>query len=124
FSLYIAELTFAFNPSDALIHTQTLVLFKDVIDGDTDVESQVELRLWRGLSFTLQLTHSLLKHLRVEIESHSFDVATLLSAQQVARATEFKVECRDFESCAQVGEFFQGGKASAGDRREFDVPGN
>ena len=55
----------------------------------------------------LQFAHRALQHGGVELESHGFDVAALLAAQQIARAAQFQVERGNLESRAQVAELFQ-----------------
>ena len=67
----------------------------------------------------LNLADGLFEHGGVHLEADGFDVAGLFAAEHVAGTAEFEVEGGDFESGAEVGEFFEGGEAAAGDLGEL-----
>src|SRR5579863_1171351 len=122
FGTDIRQLRFGFHPGDPFIHPQTLVLFRNVFERDADVEAEVELGgYFLSRRLALHLTHRAVQHLSVEFEPDGFDVPALFATQQIAGATEFEIEGRDLEACAQVGEFFQGRQTAPGDGCKFNV---
>src|ERR1035437_8803660 len=75
------------HAGDALVHTQPLVLFWDVVGRNTDVQPQVQLRFGRLLlHLALQIAHRALQHGGVKLETDGFNVSALLAAQQVSGA--------------------------------------
>ena len=116
---------FGFHSGDALVHSQALILFRDVFGGDADIQAEVELCLGGFDSgFALHLADGALEHLGVEFEADGFDVAALLAAQQIAGAAQFEIERGDFEARAQIGKFLQRRQPAARDRRELDFGGH
>ena len=66
------------------------------------------MRGWPLLAaLALHLLHRGFKHGGVEFESNSLDVPALLAAQHVTCAAQFEIECRNFESRAEVAELFE-----------------
>ena len=121
FGADVAELRFGFHAGYALVHLQALIFFGDVVRVDADVQAQVELRFGLvGSGFALHFADGAFEHLRVELEADGFDVSALLAAEEISGAAKFEIEGGDFESGAEVGEFFQRREATAGDGREFD----
>src|SRR5208282_6695335 len=100
--------------------SQPLVLLRNVVHWDTNIETEVELRLgFVRCSFALHFADGAIEHLRVEFESDGFNVPALFSAQQITCAAQFQVKRRDFETRAEIGKFFQRCQASAGDRSKL-----
>ena len=121
FGADVGQLRLGFHARYALVHLQALVFFRNVIGVDADVEAEIELGfglVGRGLA--LHFADGALEHLRVKFEADGLDVSALLAAEKIACAAQFEIERGDFESGAEVGEFFQRGEAAAGDGREFD----
>src|SRR5260370_28806538 len=120
----IAQLTIRFHAGDALVHPQALIFFGNVLGGNTNVESEVELRLgFVGRDFAFHFADGALQHLGIQFEADGFDMTALLAAQQVAGAAEFEVERGNLESGSEIGEFFERGQAAARNRSELNLRG-
>src|SRR5581483_10999376 len=106
-------------------YAQALVLFRNVVARDADVEPEVELGFGLlGFDFALELAHGALEHRSVELKADGINVAALLAAEQVAGAAQFEVEGGNLESGAQVGEFLKGGQAAPGERGQLNIRGD
>src|SRR5208282_1671127 len=92
-----------------------------VVRWDTNIEAEIELD-FRDFNACLALhfADGTFQHLRVEFEAHGFDVAALLSAEKIPRASQFEIEGGDLEACAEVGKFLERGEAAARDGRQFN----
>src|SRR2546422_3169383 len=100
-------------------------LLRNVIHWDADIQSEVELSLsffWRG--FALHLADGAVKHLGVELKSDGFDVAALLSAQEIAGTAQLEIERGDLEARSQIGKLFQRSQPAAGDGRQLNFGRN
>jgi len=101
-----------------LIHPQALILLRNVNPLDADIQSEVELSLsffWRG--FALHLADGAVKHLGVELKSDGFDVAALLSAQEIAGTAQLEIERGDLEAAPRSENSF----SAASRRRAMGV---
>ena len=91
----------------SFVGPQAQILARNIILRDSHVESQAQRRaqLWRG-RFALKLRDGALQHLRINIESHGFDVAVLLPAQHIACATQLQIQRGNPESRSEFAELF------------------
>src|SRR5204863_9888993 len=98
------------------IHAQALILLRNVSHWDADIQSEVELSLsffWRG--FALHLADGAVKHLGVELKSDGFDVAALLSVQEISSAAYLVIERCDLDARSQIVTLLHSSNAAAGD---------
>jgi len=103
FRFYISQLAFGFNPGRFSVQTQTAGSPQERNLRNSNIQSQIELCLRLGFGFALHFADSLLKHLRIEIESHGLDMPALLASEQIARSTELQVERGNLETGAEIG---------------------
>src|SRR5208282_3390195 len=91
---------------------------------NTDVETEIELD-FRDFNarFALHFADGAFQHLRVKFEAHRFDVAALLAAEKIPRASQFEIEGSDLEAGAEVGKFLERGEAATRDGGQFNFRG-
>ncbi len=88
-SPHIAQLRIGFHAGNTLVHSQSLVLFRDVIKRDADIEPEVELNFgFVGTGLALHFADRAIQHLRVKLESDCLDVPTLLASEQISRTAQ------------------------------------
>ena len=99
---------FGFYTGNTFVHPQALVLFWNVIYGDTDIQAEIELGFsFIGRGFTLHFADGAIQHLSIELEADGFDMPALFTAKQISRAPQFEIEGGDFEAGPEIREFFQ-----------------
>src|SRR5208282_4933487 len=100
---HIVQLRLGLHSGHTLVHPQPLVLFLYIVGRNSNVETEIELN-FRDLNARLALhfADSAFQHLGVKFESHRFDVAALLAAEQIPRASWFEVKGSDLEAGAKV----------------------
>ena len=111
--LAAAQARQTFVEIEPLIGVGNIVIRK--ISRDAEANFRIH---FRQNFFPLQFLNRFLHHLGVELEAYRGDLPRLLIAQQIARAADFQIVQRQFESTAKPVDFLQRAQAFLGVRRD------
>src|SRR2546423_15310246 len=86
FAADFIELRLALYACNPLVHAEALILFRDIVVGDADIEREIELDFrFFGSGLAAQLANGAFEHGGVELEADRLDLSTLFATQQIPR---------------------------------------
>src|SRR5215472_3391109 len=107
---------------DSLMGPEALIFVRNVRGRDPQIEPEVQRRMDFGSDFfPAQFANCLFEHADVHVESDRVDMPMLFPTEQIPSSSEFEIERGNFESGAEIAEFFEGGEAFACNLGQFAI---